>query len=230
MFVAVFLIPACTRAGALPPPGQAHVADGAGVQTPAAPEPAISAQALEVSRIAERNGDKTFLMVDKARGEIILFENDKPSFSGPALTGASMGDRIPPKVLTFYNSHPLTTDQKVTPAGRFTVTPELDPEYGHVWTINEIQGKDWDIAIHRVYLGTPSEHREARIHSANPDDRHITFGCINVEPATIQVLARKLPRKGKVPLYVLPRDQSMTAALFPRHAIATAAAAARSTP
>jgi L,D-transpeptidase catalytic domain len=186
----------------------------AGVQAPISPQPVLSSQAEQVSRIAERNGDKDFLMVDKARGEIILFEDGKPTFSGPALTGAGRGDRVPPKVLTFSDSHPLSTEQKVTPAGRFTVRPESDPEYGRVWTITEVHGKDWDFAIHRVYLGMPSENRDARIHSPNVDDRHITFGCINVERSTIQLFTRKLPRKGKTPLYILPQDEATTASFF----------------
>ena len=185
------------------------------VQNDTAPPQMLSSEAARVSQIAEQNGDKQFLMVDKALGEIILFENGKPVFSGPVLTGASMGDRVLPKILSFSGTHPLTLDQKVTPAGRFTVTAEVDPEYGRVWTLNEIHGKDWDFAIHQVYLGFAAEHRDARLHSADIADHHITFGCINVEPSTIQALSRHLPQKGKVPLYILPNDESLVAALFP---------------
>ncbi len=195
------------------------VHDTPAVQTQAAPE--LSAQEQRISEIAGQNGDKRFLMVDKTRGEIILFEDGKPTYSGAALTGAGAGDRIPPKVLTYSGTHPLTIDQKVTPAGRFTVRPENDPEYGRVWTINEVHGKDWDLAIHHVYLGSPSEHRGERIRSPNPLERHITYGCINVERATIEILTRKLPRKASVPLYVLPSDDSLIAAFFPSREIAS---------
>jgi hypothetical protein len=109
----------------------------------------------------------------------------------------------------------LALDEKVTPAGLFTATPEADPSYGRVWTLNEIHGKDWDIAIHQVYLGFAAEHRDARLHSTNVADHHITFGCINVEPRTIQALTRHLPQSGRVPLYILPNDASLVAALFP---------------
>jgi hypothetical protein len=177
--------------------------------------PVLSPEAERVSRIAVQNGDKEFIMVDKAQGELILFRNGKPTYSAPALTGASMGDRVPPIVLTFGGMHPLTLEQKVTPAGRFTVYPEADPDYGKVWTLNEIHGKDWDFAIHQVFLGSPAEHREARLHSTNVADHHATWGCINVEPRTIQVLSRQLPKKGRVPLYILPNDESLVAALFP---------------
>jgi hypothetical protein len=155
------------------------------------------------------------LLVDKIRGEIFYFANGKPIVSGAALTGASHSDRIPPKVLTMRSSQELTPEQKVTPAGRFTVRQEADPEYGRVLTVNEIHGKDWDIAIHQVYLGTRSEHRDIRIQSPNVEDKHISYGCINVERKTILALTRILPRKGKIPLYILPQDEAMTEAFFP---------------
>jgi hypothetical protein len=181
---------------------------------PASP-PVLSAEAQRVSQIAVQNGDNEFLMVDKIHGAIILFENGKPIFSGPVLTGASMGDRIPSTLLTSPVTHKLTLEQKVTPAGRFTATPVADPTYGRIWTLNEIHGKDWDIVIHQVYLGFAAEHRDARLHSANAADRRITFGCMNVEHSTIQALTQHLPQKGKVPLYILPNDTSLIAALFP---------------
>ena len=211
------------RTGALPSPAPAAAGhDGSSARGQASPPIAdLSPQEKQVSRIAGENGDKRFLMVDKAQGEILVFEEGRPVFRGPALTGAAAGDRIPPKVLTFTGNHPLTADQKVTPAGRFTVRPELDPDYGRVWTINEVHGKDWDIAIHQVYLGTPSEHRDTRIRSPDAGDHHITYGCINVERGTIEFLARTLPRKASVPLYVLPSDDSQIAALFPSHQTAS---------
>ena len=175
----------------------------------------LSPQENQVRQIAERNGDKEYLMVDKALGEIILFEASKPVFIGPALTGAAEGDLVPPIVLTFSAFHSMSTEQKVTPAGRFTVRPEFDPEYGRVWTINEIHGKDWDFAIHQVYLGAPSEHRDQRLRSPNALDRHVTLGCINVERNTIQFFTQKLPRRSSVPLYILPQNDGLTSSLFP---------------
>ncbi|HEX3990693.1 MAG TPA: L,D-transpeptidase [Acetobacteraceae bacterium] len=182
---------------------------------PLSSPPMLSPEAERVGQIALQNGDQQFLMVDKARGEIILFESGKPIFSGPALTGAGLGDRVPPVVLTFSGLHPLTLEQKVTPSGRFTVTTELDPDYGRVWNLNEIHGKDWDFAIHQVFLGIASEHRDARFHSANAADRHITWGCINVEHSTIQTLWQHLLHKDKIPLYILPNDERLVPALFP---------------
>src|SRR4029079_14517307 len=101
-------------------------------------------------------------------------------------------------------------EDKVTPAGRFTVTQEYSEEYGTLLEINEIQGPDWTIAIHQVYLGTPSERRADCLQSPNHDDKHITHGCINVTRETIQMLVGKLPHNSPPPLYVLPFDQDQT--------------------
>jgi hypothetical protein len=103
---------------------------------------------------------------------------------------------------------------KVTPAGRYTVSRGHDDDYGTLLDINECHGKDWGIAIHKVYLGTPSEHRDARLQSPNEEDKHITFGCINVMPTAIQYLLRELPARHVTPLYILPLDDTKTAAYF----------------
>lgn len=179
------------------------------------PPPVLSDQESEASQMAAARGDRDFLMVDKARGKIILLEKSQPVFAGPALTGASLADRLPPGELTEKFDNLNARKTKVTPAGRFTVERGYDKELGGpLLDVSEIRGKDWGIAIHQVYLGTPSEHRDARIKSPTIEDKHISFGCINVTRAAIQYLLRELPESGPFPLYVLPEDPSRTAAYF----------------
>jgi L,D-transpeptidase catalytic domain len=181
------------------------------------PASELSAQELRVSQIAAQNGDQTFLMVDKSLGKIILFEYGQPVFKGQALTGESTADRLPPTELTEKFAKLDALDTKITPAGRFTVARGFDKEYGPLFDIKEIKGKDWAIAIHQVYLGIPSEHRAARLQSPRYDDKNITFGCINVAPTTIQLLLQELPEKGTTVLYVLPRDETKTASYLAAH-------------
>jgi len=103
---------------------------------------------------------------------------------------------------------------KVTPAGRYTVSPVFDPQYGMVLEINENQGPDWSLAIHQVALWNKSQRRDARLRSANDEEKHITDGCVDVEPATIRQLLRLLTKKGNVPIYILPMDETLTPGLF----------------
>jgi hypothetical protein len=176
----------------------------------------LSTQERHVGLIAANRGDRNYLMVDKARGKIFLFENGLPVFSDAALTGESAGDRIPPSALKKTFSKVGTADDKVTPAGRFTLKRDYDPDYGTLLELNEIKGPDWSIAIHRVYLGVPSERRAHRLQSKGGADKNITHGCINVTQDTISYLLRRLPKKPVTALYVLPRDEGKTEDFFVR--------------
>ncbi len=185
------------------------------VETPVLPStpPSLSDQETVAGQMADARGDKTFIMVDKAQGRIILFENGQPVFAGPALTGASTADQMPKTELTEKFDTLNAPDTKITPAGRYTVERGFDPEVGGpLFDIHEIRGKDWGIAIHQLYLGIPAEHRDVRIASPSVEDKHITFGCINITTPTMRVLLHELPAKGPIPLYILPEDASQTAA------------------
>jgi hypothetical protein len=166
-----------------------------------------------VSEIASRNGDRDYLMVNKNRGRIILFERGRPAFSRPALTGESMADHIPMDAWRTPWSKQSGVKFKVTPAGRFTITRSYDRKFGELFDINELQGRDWTIAIHRVWLGKPAERRDARLRSEMDDDKHITNGCIDVEPGTMAQLLRILPSRG-MPLYILPNNENLVSNVF----------------
>jgi hypothetical protein len=190
----------------------------------------LSAAALRIRRIAERNGDHTFLVIDKAEGRITAFEHGMPTFSGAALTGESPTDIIPRDAFTRSFAETRGLKYKVTPAGRFTVSPGYDPAYGETLDVNEVQGKDWDISIHRVWLGAPSEHRDMRLRTATGQDKHITYGCIDVDADTMRQLLRHLSHTANAPLYILPADEHLIATLFLPHNFAhdTATPVARS--
>jgi len=205
------------HAASVPPPAMVQPAaptiDTSSDQSFSAPT--LTPQQQRVGQLATRNGDQTFLMVDKARGRVILFEDGTPTFSGTALTGQSTTDVMPAGSLAEKFDDLNGLEYKVTPAGRFTITRNHTTEYGPVFDINEVHGKDWGIAIHQVWLGDPTEHRAARLRSANDRDRHITYGCINVSVETMRVLMERLPSQQAVALYVLPWDDNKTAAFFP---------------
>jgi hypothetical protein len=183
------------------------------ISPPWGPNLVLSPAEQRVSEIAGQNGDRDYLMVDKNRGKIILFANGRPIFSRPALTGESLADRIPRDAWSTPWSQQAGVKFKVTPAGRFTITRGHDRRLGELFDVNELQGRDWTIAIHRVWLGKPAERREARLRSEMEQDKHITNGCIDVEPSTISQLLRALPGRG-MPLYILPNDENLIADVF----------------
>jgi L,D-transpeptidase catalytic domain len=184
---------------------------------PAAYEPEPPGAPLElspaerrVSWIAARHGDRDFIMIDKERGRVILFANGAPVFSGAALTGASLADWLPPDALHKRFAEQSDVKYRVTPAGRFTLTPGYDAHYGTTLDLNEIKGPDWTIAIHLA----PTEGRSARLRSPLDGDKHATEGCINVDADTMGVLVRSRSRRGPTPVYILPMDERLISAVF----------------
>lgn len=174
----------------------------------------LSAPEQQALQIAAQNGDHDIIMIDKTLGRILVFHDDKPVWTGAALTGMSPLDQYTAEILGSPESHKFATEEKITPAGRFTVKRALDDEEGSVLELNEIHGRTWWLAIHRVWLGIPSEHRADRLESADPAVKHITFGCINVNAETMRYLITHLPNKDATPLYILPTNQALTSSIL----------------
>ncbi len=188
-----------------PPGGNLSVGMSAGA-------PLLSPQAFMVRDIASHRGDRTYLILDKARGVITLVFNGEPVYAGAALTGQYPVDVLPPGLTERSFTTPARLQEKVTPAGRFTLSRVIDHHYGTAFTVNEIRGVDWVIAIHRVAL-VPSEHRPERLRSSIASDRQITNGCVNVGLDTIAVLERYLTGQN-IPIYILPQNPAVTLTLF----------------
>ena len=148
-------------------------------------------------------------MLDKAHGTITVFERGNPTFSGAALTGENPADYLAPDAIGKTFAEQNGYKYKVTPAGRYTVSVGFDPAYGETLDINEIQGVDWDIAIHKVWLGAPSEHRDPRLRSSSDQDKHITYGCIDVFLPTMAQIMRRRPDQEQTPIYILPEDERL---------------------
>ena len=220
--LAVFSFAAAAALAACAGPGDAPAADtraaltqpasGDATENPGAP---LSPGARKVAEIAAHYGDRDFLMVDKSWGEIILFRDGRPVVRGSALTGANPADKLKPGALQVAFSRTPKLEDKVTPAGRFTVAKEPDHLYGVTLNVNEIQGADWDIAIHKIFLGFPQEHRDTRLASSDGRRQHITFGCIDIADSVMTRIVRQLPDEEATPLYIVPTDERHIASLFP---------------
>ena len=183
-------------------------------QSPLAIDAVMSAQEQQAVQIAGENGDHDFILIDKALGRIVVFHDGEPGWIGDALTGASPLDSYSLAVLALPESHKFTTEEKITPAGRFTVRRTGDDAEGTVFELAEVHGDGWYLALHHVWTGVPSERRMQRLASSDAADKHITFGCINVSVETMRYLLTHLSKQDRTPLYILPTDQSLTASLL----------------
>ncbi len=216
--LAVSVAAAPLSAGSAAAARHRHSAPAKSAEPAPAPSPAIdmalSAQEQQALQIATQNGDHDFIMIDKPLGKIIVFHDGKPVWTGPALTGRSPLDSYTAAILGLPESHKFTAEEKVTPAGRFTVRRTGDSEEGAVFELVEVHGNGWYLALHHVWTGIPSERRMQRIESADPADKHITFGCINVSKETMHYLLTHFPKDERPVLYILPMDQTLTASLL----------------
>jgi len=145
-----------------------------------------------------------FLLADKLNGVMYAFDGDGALIAkSPALFGASKGD-----ILTAEQAakpiEQTTQADKITPAGIYPAQIKSG-EYG-----NSLYFADYgatQLAVHRVYLGTPSEQRMQRLQSENPNDNRISYGCINALPEFIDNVI--IPNfAGKSQVVILPDSTS----------------------
>ena len=150
-----------------------------------------------------KNKNLPFILVDKQNGFMFAFDAGGKLYEGgksPAITGKARADAL----TTAQASKGLneTTDaDKVTEAGIYEATGANTKDYGQAVVVKQYDNSQ--MAIHTVYLGTPSENRAGRLQSANSLDKRISYGCINAPASFINdVIAPHFA--GKSIVVVLP--------------------------
>ena len=146
---------------------------------------------------------KSFVMQDKINGLIYAFDGKGVLLAkAPSLYGASGKDLLSEESASKTIAQ-MTTADKVTPAGVFNAKG-VNSSYG--FTVDFAEYKTGAIAIHIVYLGTPSENRQGRLDSKSPLDNRISYGCINVPAGFMSVMKAHFSKDSVV--IVLPETQS----------------------
>jgi len=148
------------------------------------------------------NGPMSFVIVDKKQAKVFLFDPvGRMKASAPALLGAARGDDTVPGI----GNKPINLvlpEEKTTPAGRFVARMGMSSTRGEdvVWV-------DYDAAVsmHRV-LKLPE--RLKGLKSPRPDDKRMSFGCINLPDAFYENSLRPSVRGGAV-IYILPETRSL---------------------
>ena len=139
----------------------------------------VSPQAQHVANWVVNSADNQnmpFLIIDKVHAKVMIFDSKGQLLgTAPALLGLAKGDDSSPGIGQRKLSS-IRPDERTTPAGRFVASLDRDV-HG-----KEMLWVDYDTAIslHPVVKGTPAERRSQRLASAMPDDRRISYGCINV--------------------------------------------------
>jgi hypothetical protein len=152
---------------------------------------------------SQDNGSMFFVIVDKKQAKVFLFDPQGSLMAAaPALLGSARGDDTVPGI----GSKPMDLvlpEEKTTPAGRFVA--ELGASSSRK---EDVVWVDYDAAVsmHRI-LKLPE--RLKGIASPSPEDKRMSFGCINLPDAFYEnVLLPAVQFAGAV-IYVLPETRSL---------------------
>lgn len=159
------------------------------------------------------NRGTPFAIVDKIASKVFVFDaRGRLRGASPALVGLASGDDSVPGIGQRKMST-IRPEERTTPAGRFVASLERSP-HGE-----EILWVDYDaaVALHPVVV-IPSERRLERLASATPQDRRITYGCINVPVKFFKEVVSPVFRGTSGIVYVLPETRSSSAEFEP-HAV-----------
>lgn len=191
-------------------PSADEVLDPKTIEAEVAPS-AAAARVLQWVQASGDNGDLPYMVIDKNAGRLFVFDADgKPAGEAPALIGIAVGDDSSPGVGNKRLSQ-LGPAEKTTPAGRFLA------KFGHAAGNQQVLWIDYatSVALHAVVTGNKKERRLERLASPSPEDKRITYGCINVPTDFYQDTVRPLFKKDGGIVYVLP-DTKPLEEVFPR--------------
>lgn len=168
-----------------------------------------SADARRVGNWIVHSGDHggmPFVIVDKLESRVFVFDGrGQLRGTAPALMGLAQGDDSVAGIGDRKMSS-IRPEERTTPAGRFLAS------VGRSLSGDEILWVDYDaaIALHRVIATAPKERRLQRLESRKPQDRRITYGCINVPVKFFDQIVLPAFRGGTGIVYVLPETRNPT--------------------
>lgn len=157
----------------------------------------IFASENDVAELMKTNTAK-FIVADKKEGYLYLVDpTTNEILKAPALYGRGIGDVLPADDLNVKKSQ----YSNITPSGEFKVTRMYSTKLRQ-YILVFLEGKTAVMAIHKLYTGNKAQRREERIQSADPNEKRITNGCINIPVDFWDLYLERIPDNTK--LYVLP--------------------------
>lgn len=163
-----------------------------------------------------------FMVVDKPAAKVYAFTAEGRLIGAtPVLLGMGRGDVFPPGAAEMADMYQLKPHERVTPAGRYRAAEDFNLEGERVLWVDY----DTGIALHRIPGKYTSQRRHERIKSADPEQKRITYGCINVPGDYYDAVVGRHFRSAGGIVYVLPEQQPLEVAI--RHYDVARAALAR---
>jgi len=146
------------------------------------------------------NGRMPFTILDKRDARVYVFDAQARLVgASPVLLGAAAGDDS----VVGIGTRPINEvrpEERTTPAGRFISAP------GRNASGEDVVWVDYNAAVsmHRVRPVDPKERRLERLASADPAERRISYGCINVPVAFFNAVVHPVMASQPGVVYVLP--------------------------
>jgi hypothetical protein len=168
---------------------------------------APSAAVVRIATWSVLSGDHQglpFAVIDKRAGRVFVFDpQGRLRGASAALVGAARGDHTVPGI-GLRQIASIRPDERTTPAGRFEARMGLTPRG------EDLLWVDYDsaLALHRVVTSKPQERRLQRLASPVPEERRITYGCINVPAEFFDAVIQPTFAGGGV-VYILPELRAL---------------------
>jgi len=174
---------------------------------------ALSPEAAQVADWIAASGDNNgapFVIIDKRAALVVVYDAAGRMLGAePALLGLAVGDESVPGI----GDRPLSSirpEERTTPAGRFVAG------YGRAKGPDPVLWVDFATAIslHAVVTSNRQERRLERLQSPDPDEKRITYGCINVSTEFYRTVVREVFKDTRGVFYILP-DTKPLEEVFP---------------
>ena len=150
------------------------------------------------------NGKLPFIIIDKVNARVFVFDaQGQIRGASAALLGLAIGDDSVPGIGQRKLSS-IRPAERTTPAGRFVASLARDIHGQEVlWVDYETA-----VSLHPVVKGQPKERRAERLASSSPQDKRISYGCINVPVRFYEKVVSPSFTGTSGIVYVLPETRS----------------------
>ena len=150
------------------------------------------------------NGKLPFIIIDKVHARVFVFDaQGQLRGAASALLGLAVGDDSVPGIGQRKLSS-IRPEERTTPAGRFVASLARDIHRQEVLWVDY----DTAVSLHPVVKGTPKERRAERLASTSPQDKRISYGCINVPVKFYEKVVSPTFTGTNGVVYVLPETRS----------------------
>lgn len=146
-----------------------------------------------------------FVIIDKTNAKVFVFYPEgRLRGSAPVLLGLERGDDSVPDIGKRAMSD-IRPEERITPAGRFIASLGRNYHGKNVLWVDYAAA----VSLHPVVTNRPEERRLQRLATPTPQDKRISYGCINVPLKFFKNFVQPAFTGTNGVVYVLPETRSI---------------------